>query len=159
LRNTPKSTEQVTIDPSGEWSLASKSETEKKRKSFHPSSSDDDDDDDIIEIPDIRIKTLKNEVGLARPTSLSSTPLPLSRQSSYSITTPRQPSSSNKRPISEVIDLISDDDDDEPIRPAAKRHANYDTPTNMQRQVYRPSNGGSANYGTSDTYGGWAPGS
>jgi E3 SUMO-protein ligase PIAS1 len=155
LENTPKSTEQVTIKPSGEWSLASKSESEKKRKSYHPSSSDD--DDDIVEIPDIRIKSLKNESGLARSSSLSSTPLPLSRQSSYSTIPPRQPNSSNKRPISEVIDLISDDDDEEPIRPLAKRHANFETPTSMQRQGFRPPNGGSTNYGGSDDYVAWAP--
>jgi E3 SUMO-protein ligase PIAS1 len=98
-----RNTDQVTIQPSGEWS------TEKDVKPKH-NGHHDDSDDDLIEIPDYRVQAIKTEAA-PTPTSLSTPPLP-SREASSA------PRSAQKRK-SEVVDLTLSDDD-EPVRPTKK---------------------------------------
>lgn len=103
ILNKARNTDQVTIQPSGEWS------TEKDVKPQH-NSHDDDSDDDLVEITDYRVQAIKSEAA-PTPTSLSTPPLP-SREASMA------PRTGQKR-TSEVVDLTLSDDD-EPVRPAKK---------------------------------------
>ncbi|KAJ4366889.1 E3 SUMO-protein ligase pli1 [Neocucurbitaria cava] len=116
ILNKARNTDQVTIEPSGEWST--EKDTPPKRNGFN--ATEDDSDDDLVEIPDYRIRAIKSEAA-PTPTSLSTPPLP-SRETS---TAPR---SGNKR-TSEVVDLTLSDDD-EPVRPTKKvavRRSGVDT--------------------------------
>ncbi|RYN40786.1 hypothetical protein AA0113_g9051 [Alternaria arborescens] len=107
-----RNTDQVTIQPSGEWST--EKDVKPKQNGHH-----DDSDDDLIEIPDYRVQAIKTEAA-PTPTSLSTPPLP-SRETS---TAPR---SAQKRK-SEVVDLTLSDDD-EPVRPTKK--VAYTTPNSL----------------------------
>jgi len=124
LTNTPKSVDQVTIEPDGTWSQF----TKKAASPPHFSSASGDDDDDIVEIKDSRVTALKTgSNGSGTPTSVQSmdTPPGSSREPSSSAGPPKQ--SNGKRPASAVIDLTLSDDDDEPIARPAKR-VQYGTP-------------------------------
>lgn len=115
---TPKSVDQVTIEPNGTWSQFSKKPISPPQFS---SASGEDDDDDIVEIKDNRVTALKNgSVASGTPNSFqsSNTPPGSSREPSSSV----GPQKSNgKRPASAVIDLTLSDDDDEPLARPAKR--------------------------------------
>jgi E3 SUMO-protein ligase PIAS1 len=78
-----------------------------------PDGDGEDDDDDIVELPDTRVSSLKQQA--AYPASFARTPPHSSRESPASSAT--RP---NKRPASEVIDLTLSDDDDAPL-PKVKR--------------------------------------
>lgn len=118
LDNTPKSVESVTIDVDGRWSVA----VEASNSPMPDTDDEYDDHDDIIEISDSRVSRIKGEI---TPSSVS----PIARSSREPSSIPRG-SISNKRPISQVIDLtLSDDDDDDP-RPA-KRMSSFLTPSSM----------------------------
>lgn len=118
LNKTKSSLEQVTVEPDGNWSTATKTETPKFPR---PMAFGSDDDDDLVEIRDDRVAQLKN--------GNSSTPQPMLS----GIKTPdsnsfdREPSSasrrqSSKRPVAEVVDLtLSDDEDDMPQRPMKRQ--------------------------------------
>jgi E3 SUMO-protein ligase PIAS1 len=113
-----RNADQVTIQPSGEWSTDS-DPSPPRRNGY--SAQDDSDDDELVEISDYRdrVTAIKSEAA-PTPVSLSTPPLP-SRETS---TAPR---SNNKRP-SEVVDLTLSDDD-EPPRPAKK--VAYHTPSSL----------------------------
>jgi E3 SUMO-protein ligase PIAS1 len=115
ILNKARNTDQVTIQPSGEWS------TEKEANPKHNGHNEDhdDSDDDLIEIPDYRVQAIKTEAA-PTPTSLSTPPLP-SRETS---TAPR----SGQKRKSEVVDLTLSDDD-EPVRPTKK--VAYTTPNSL----------------------------
>jgi E3 SUMO-protein ligase PIAS1 len=113
ILNKARNTDQVTIQPNGDWSI--QKEASPKRNGY---GADDDSEDDIVEIPDYRVRAIKSEAA-PTPTSLSTPPLP-SRETS---TAPR---TSNKRK-SEVVDLTLSDDE-EPVRPTKK--VAYTTPNN-----------------------------
>lgn len=116
ILNKARNADQVTIEPSGEWST--EKDTPQKRNGY--STHDDyESDDEIQEISGFRVRSIKNEAA-PTPTSLSTPPLP-SRDSS---TAPR---SANKR-NSEVVDLTLSDDD-EPPRPTKK--VAYGTPNSV----------------------------
>ncbi|KAI4612199.1 hypothetical protein J4E83_007750 [Alternaria metachromatica] len=106
ILNKAQNTDQVTIQPSGQWST----EKDEKPKQNGHNGHHDDSDDDLIEIPDYRIQAIKTEAA-PTPTSLSTPPLP-SRETS---TAPR----SGQKRKSEVVDLTLSDDD-EPVRPTKK---------------------------------------
>ena len=89
IHSTPKSTDQVIVEPDGAWKLQPQNSTK------HNSPSDDDEDIVIVNKSNGSIKM--------------DTP---------NLTAP----SSNKRPISVVIDLTSDDD--EPARPVKRQISN-----------------------------------
>ncbi|PGH13193.1 hypothetical protein AJ80_06439 [Polytolypa hystricis UAMH7299] len=116
LQSTPSSLDQVTVEPNGEWSQPDEENTLGTGQNMTPNGDDDDDDDDdLVEVTHPR---LKQEPGSA-PLTLMSTPSAQSREPSSVSSVPRP--SSNKRPASQVIDLtLSDDDDDEPPRPAKR---------------------------------------
>jgi E3 SUMO-protein ligase PIAS1 len=126
ILNKARNTDQVTIQPSGEWS------TEKEVKP-NPNGHHDDSDDDLIEITDYRVQAIKTEAA-PTPTSLSTPPLP-SRETS---TAPR----SGQKRKSEVVDLTLSDDD-EPVRSTKK--VAYTTPNSfpdLPRRYQLPPLGG-----------------
>ncbi len=115
LKATPKSVDQVTIEPNGTWSQNTKPASPKRPNG---AAHGDSDDDDLVEIKDTRVASFKNEA-ISTPSAFARTP-PLShREPSATSATSR--ASTGKRPIEQVIDLtFSDNDDEEPTR-APKR--------------------------------------
>lgn len=116
LANTSRSVEQVTIEPSGEWSTELKTNNSNQGV---PSLSDD--DDDLIEITDrggqtsSGIKSEGSPNGVKGRNGVSNgiqngTPIP-TRTAAMPKSTP------NKRGASAVIDLTLSDDDDAPPPP------------------------------------------
>ncbi|KAF2203440.1 hypothetical protein GQ43DRAFT_265304 [Delitschia confertaspora ATCC 74209] len=126
LDSVPKGTEQVTIEPNGKWSQGNKTENQVSRNSAQSAKEEDGSDDDLIEIPDYRVTTIKNE-SLSTPQSMTRTPPISSRDSS---TAPR----TGAKRKSEVIDLTLSDDD-EPPRPAKK--VAYNTPNSLPDSSFR----------------------
>ncbi|KAF8471940.1 PINIT domain-containing protein [Kalaharituber pfeilii] len=120
LDATPKSVDSVTVDPNGNWSVASQ---RSPSADVEPNS----DDEDIIEIQDSRQAKRVDPVSVASPVNTGS----------QEATAPR---SASKRPIAQVIDLTLSDDD-EPPRPP-KRTAQLQTPSSSSsidgRQMHRP---------------------
>lgn len=102
LDSTPQSVDSVTVDPDGNWSVAS------QRSPSADLGPNSDDDEDVIEIQDSR------SVRKFDTPSQAGTP---SNRGNSQDTAQR---SSSKRPISQVIDLTLSDDDDEPPRPAKR---------------------------------------
>lgn len=121
LKSTGEDVEQVAIEPNGKWSLNCDSESP---PGANGTSSATDEDEDIVEIKGSRVSLLKDQTPHTSNNSqnLSATPLSTSREPSTASGGVR---STNKRPISQVIDLtFSDEDDDEPPRPAKRQFAN-----------------------------------
>ena len=110
-----RNTDQVTIQPSGEWST----EKDVKPKHNNHHHHDDDSEDDLVEISDYRVQAIKSEAA-PTPTSITTPPLP-SREPS---TAPR----SGQKRTAEVVDLTLSDDD-EPPRPTKK--VAYTTPNSI----------------------------
>ncbi|ETS85730.1 hypothetical protein PFICI_03755 [Pestalotiopsis fici W106-1] len=118
LDRTHEDTEQVTIEPNGEWRTEGRSEPEPKRarhSGAHTIASIKvDDDDDVVALDDYsppanqRIKTPSQ--------SMNGTP----SNNAHANGSTSTPSGSRKR-TAEVIDLTLSSDDDEPIRPQPKR--------------------------------------
>ena len=115
LRKTPKTVDQVTIEPTGKWSTKTEAQSSPKTSNRDASS---DADDDLIEIQEVpRVSSIKTE-GPHEPNMLRTPPFS-SREPSTS--SGPQASVSNKRPAPQIVDLtLSSDEDDEPIR-APKR--------------------------------------
>lgn len=120
LNGTSRSVDQVTIDPLGVWSVADKSEPASKGRSSMNFGADS--DDDLVEIVDDRLQALKNGGNSSTPQPATPT-LSIPGSGSFH----REPSTSSsirrpssKRPAAEIVDLISDDDE-EPVRPAKKQ--------------------------------------
>jgi E3 SUMO-protein ligase PIAS1 len=133
LDSVPKGTDQVTVEPNGEWS--NEKENPKARNSGYGYDQSPESDEDLVEIPDYRVSAIKNEA--YTPQSLSRTPPLSSREAS---TAPR---TGSKRG-SEVVDLTLSDDD-EPARPAKK--VAYTTPSSFpdpSRRYQVPSFGSSS---------------
>ena len=112
LKRTPKSVDQVIVEPTGEWSQTSEAGSSSRPNGTHASS----DDEDLVEIKDMpRVAAVKSE---AAGSSIR-TPPTSSREQSASSAPP--PSAGDKRPRGQVIDLtFSSDEDDQPPR-APKR--------------------------------------
>lgn len=110
LDSTPKSVDSVTVDPHGNWSVASQ-----RSPSAEPGANTDD-DEDIIEIQDSRSTKRVESINIVTPAR--------SREDTV-------PRSSSKRPISQVIDLTLSDDD-EPARPAKRTVGQFfQTPSSL----------------------------
>lgn len=139
LQNTSKSTESVDVAPDGKWTVIDQGEDD--NRSAEPqkrAAYDNDSDDDVIEIEDTpkrksdttgHVKTERN----LTPVLAQQTP-PISRETS--MVAPRSNGTGNKRP-SAVIDLTgSDDEEDEPPRPAKRantsQNTSYNTPASLQ---------------------------
>lgn len=125
LAKTSRRTDQVTIEPNGVWSNNEKSASP---LNGGPYSSDD----DLIEIKDSRVTALKNPGTPVLSMRSMGTPTSVSREVSASLPGPPRLSTSAKRPASAVIDLtLSDDEDEEPVRPAKRQFTGFDTPQSM----------------------------
>ncbi|KAL8737941.1 MAG: hypothetical protein Q9181_001204 [Wetmoreana brouardii] len=111
LMSTPKSVDQVTVEPDGKWSQIAEAET------LHKGGQDSsDDDEDLVEIKDPpRLAAVKNETINGR-SSMMTPPTSSREQSSSSV------HAAAKRSMSAVIDLTSDDDEEE-TRRSSKRPA------------------------------------
>jgi len=153
LRNTPRSVEQVDVEPSGEWRIiredgdrSSGGAGRKPRASY-----DDDFDDDLIEVPDPGNK-LVNGVQQQNPTSVTLTPMtafntpPLSsREPSVVQSTTsghHPPGAGDKRQSGVMIDLTisSSDEDEDPPRPAKRHQPSAPPPQNHDYQKTVPVN-------------------
>ena len=111
LKSTPKSIDQVTIEPNGTWSQTT-GVVPSPRSSNGRTSSDG--EEDLVEIRDLpRLASVKAEV--SREPGLMRTPPISSREQSTS--SAQLPPSGNKRSAGQVVDLtLSSDEDDEPPR-------------------------------------------
>ncbi|RAH42998.1 Zn-finger transcription factor [Aspergillus brunneoviolaceus CBS 621.78] len=116
LRLTPSDTEQVIIEPDGKWSHLNLEDIEKAGKATSAT-----EDDDLIEIKEPGISPIKQESFSAVNLTLQQTPL---KSREPSATSSAVPSSMNKRPAAQVIDLTGSDDDDDgddlPVRPTKR---------------------------------------
>ncbi len=128
LKSTPKSVDQVTIEPNGHWSQTAGNDPSPPRTSNDHASSDG--DEDLVEIQDMpRVASVKSEA--TREPGLMRTPPISSREQSSSSAPP--PTSNNKRPVSQVVDLtLSSDEDEEPPR-AAKRQVTHKSSSALPR--------------------------
>ncbi|KAI9790356.1 MAG: SUMO ligase siz1 [Peltula sp. TS41687] len=154
LNSTPKSLEQVTIEPNGEWSQITAPSPSAARPNDNSTmiqaSTIDDDDDDLLEII-VKSNGINNHHS---KTSTPSAPKRLLGTPSLSGSVSR--STSNKRPVGSVIDLtLSDDEVDRP-RPA-KRQATMDKPNTPSAggMLSVTSGSGGATNGTVNGSGGW----
>ncbi|OBT48296.1 hypothetical protein VE00_01170 [Pseudogymnoascus sp. WSF 3629] len=115
ITNTPRSVDQVTIEPDGKWSTNTRTPSPSKGNQDF----DIEGDDDIIEIKDSKFLSIRNH---STPGTSASTP-PTSLYSREPSTAMSAPRPSNKRPASSVIDLTLSDEDEEPISRAPKRQS------------------------------------
>ena len=116
LKSTPKSVDQVTIEPDGKWFHTPGGAPSPLRTNGRTSS---DGEDDLVEIRDMpRLASVKTE--FTRELGLMSTPPISSREQSTSSAAPPN-QSSNKRSVGQIVDLtLSSDEDDEPQRPVKR---------------------------------------
>ena len=111
LKSTPKSVDQVTIEPNGKWSM---NPVVKPSRRPHDGRTSSDDEEDLVEIQEpSRVASIKYENNHEPGTPWS--PPISSREPSTSsgpLTT-----SNNKRSASQIVDLtLSSDEDEEPIQ-------------------------------------------
>ena len=120
LKSTPRTVDQITIEPNGRWSQTSASDpTPPRTSNGHASSSDD---GDLVEISDMpRIAAVKQVA--PHDSRFMSTPPVLSREQSQFSAIP--PVSNNKRSAGQVVDLtLSSDEDEDPPRSAKRQASN-----------------------------------
>ena len=111
LKSTPKSVDQVTIEPNGTWSQTAGGAPSPRTSNGRTSS---DGEEDLVEIRDLpRLASVKTEV--SREPGLMRTPPISSRE--HSTSSAPLPPPSNKRSAGQVVDLtLSSDEDDDPPR-------------------------------------------
>ncbi|KAF7944459.1 hypothetical protein EAE96_010851 [Botrytis aclada] len=123
LQNTSRSVDQVTVEPEGQWKLYNRPDNISSRPGV-ASSDFSDDDDDLIEVspggrkastPITKNGTSNGTLNQAQSTRDSLSAAPSNRSN------PLSSSIGGKRPISEVIDLCSSDDEESPARPPPKK--------------------------------------
>lgn len=117
LTNTPRSTEQVTIEPDGNWLLPALPQSEEQTRP-QPEASFIEDDDLVVGQVSSR---QSNTATPNRPGYVFGTPAQGSSREGSSIAAPR---SSSKRAAAEVIDLTLSDDDDADVRPVKRPNTN-----------------------------------
>ena len=111
--------EQVTIEPNGQWTPVLPGDNLNQNRGSGQRDSSEEEEEDLVEIADPpRLTSIKNEAAAFSPTSMTHTPPASSREQSIGSA---HIANSSKRPISQVIDLVSSDDED-PVR-APKRQA------------------------------------
>ena len=137
LKRTPKNTEQVVIEPDGQWHLQDTNTISPSAKGAQsPNTPDDDDDEGIIEIRDPgsvasdRVTMLRAESRLPTLNTTIRTPPTSSREQSIASSSAQR---STKRPAGEVIDLTLSDDDDDGARPAKIKRPSMSSHTNPFR--------------------------
>ncbi|KAF2657389.1 hypothetical protein K491DRAFT_741916 [Lophiostoma macrostomum CBS 122681] len=132
LQSVSKSTDQVTIEPNGEWHHTQPGNDQTPRTNGYGNgyadSYDEDSEEDLVDITDSRsrVSAIKSEA-VPTPQSLARTPPLSSREASSA------PRTGSKR-TSEVIDLTLSDED-EPSRPAKK--VAYSTPSSLSDPLHR----------------------
>ena len=111
LKSTPKSVDQITIEPNGTWSQTAGGALSPRTSNEQTSS---DGEEDLVEIRDLpRFASVKTEV--SREPGLMRTP-PISSREQSTASAPLPPPS-NKRSAGQVVDLtLSSDEDDDPPR-------------------------------------------
>lgn len=130
LDKVSRSTDQVTVEPNGEWRNEKEPQTASRQSNGsaygYGAYDDEDSEEELVEIPDYRISAIKSEA-VPTPQSLPSirTPPAPSREASSA------PRTGSKR-TSEVIDLTLSDDDE----PRPKKVA-YSTPNSVSDQMRR----------------------
>ena len=117
LKSTPKSIDQVVIEPNGKWSQTTGSAPSPPRTNGRTSS---DGEDDLVEIQDMpRLAPVKREA-THEPGPMRTPPIS-SREQSFSSAVAPIPSNNN-RSSGPIVDLtLSSDDEDEPPRPAKRQ--------------------------------------
>ncbi|OLN81581.1 E3 SUMO-protein ligase pli1 [Colletotrichum chlorophyti] len=135
LANTPKSLDQVTIEPDGQWRVTSTQDA--NRSNNDGRSSLDDDDDDDFEISEVSVVRGRNFETPNRSVASTATPTTtvMSRESSA---LPRGLGSiSGKRPHAERVTIdLTLSDDDEPAAPPPKRQQLQPPTTNNYTNGY-----------------------
>lgn len=135
LQSTSPDVEQVTIEPNGTWHSDKTDDQKGQNGHTHAGA-----DDDLIEIGDFQLNFKREET--TESASLLATPIAQARSNRISSV----PKSSQKRPPPQVVDLTgSDDEDDQPVRPA-KRQAFGDLLSRRDSQISFAANG----YATED---------
>ena len=129
LKSTPRSVDQITIEPNGQWSQTSQacgSVSSPSRGVNGRSSSDV--EEELVELDDVpRLASAKSEA--TREPSMTRTPTAFSRNSFVSPAPPQGSSSSNKRSAGQVVDLtLSSDEEDSPPRPTKHHRTSGDPP-------------------------------
>ena len=128
LKSTPKSVDQVTIEPNGTWSqtagVAPSPRTSNRRTSS-------DSEEDLVEIRDLpRLASVKTEI--SREPGLMRTP-PISSREESTSSAPLLPSS-NKRSAGQVVDLtLSSDEDDDPPRGPKRQQLAHKSSNSLAR--------------------------
>jgi len=123
LKSTPKSTEQITIEPDGTWRQGAPTEDFRipmsllKRKP--PESWDY---EDLVDITDHRITDLKGDSS-STSQSHARTPLTTSSREASTAASTAPRSNGSKRAADDIIDLTLSDDDDEPPHRPMKRQS------------------------------------
>ncbi|KAL8791435.1 MAG: hypothetical protein Q9213_000051 [Squamulea squamosa] len=131
LKSTPRSVDQVTVEPDGKWSRISEDDLPAR-----PGRDSSSDDEDLVEIKDPpRVTAVKNE--MTNSSISMRTPPTSSREQSTTSSVP--PSSIGaKRSVSAVIDLTSDDDEEslrqskKPATPAYLATPTYQSSANFR---------------------------
>ncbi|MCJ1353067.1 MAG: SUMO ligase siz1 [Icmadophila ericetorum] len=128
LKFTPRSIEQVTVEPDGKWLQVSPSDNLVKNNGHGGDYSSG--EEELIEIHDKSRPTMIKDENLLTPASMTRTPPYSSREHSLGSTAPRP--SNGKRTINQVIDLTaSDDEEQQPVR--AKRPTISNETINLPR--------------------------
>ncbi|PNS18623.1 hypothetical protein CAC42_5162 [Sphaceloma murrayae] len=136
LQKTPKSVDQVKVEPEGEWQEIKQDDGGDRNGD---QSHDEDSDEDLVEIvpPGGGVPIKKDPTASVTPGVAQHTPPLSSREpSAPQMSASRQTKSGAQKRTSAVIDLtLSDDEDDDPPRRPHKRPAainSYNTPASMQ---------------------------
>jgi E3 SUMO-protein ligase PIAS1 len=136
IANTSSSTDQVTIEPNGEWRQLKADD--RNGKSQEKQNNNMKKQSQVFTLDDDDVVAYRPSVNRAGSVSTSyNTPEASSRAPSTSISTgPRQ---NKKRPADDVVDLTldSDDADEEPRRPV-KRQSTLPSMTNSSTSLFRP---------------------
>ena len=135
LQSTSRNTEQVTVEPTGEWHAVGIERTGQRS----PSADDDEDDDaDLVEVQEpMKLPSVRQNSIIHQNTHLQTPPISASSREQSSSSTRPTPTGS-KRPAAQTIDLTLSDDDDPP-RPPPKRQMTSNP--NLTPAPYMPSSG------------------
>ncbi|KAM7201041.1 E3 SUMO-protein ligase pli1 [Naviculisporaceae sp. PSN 640] len=122
INGTPESVEQATIEPNGNWVLPGGARKSTRSESVGLLDDEDFCISDMFATPTASASTPRAPGGSVTSGARNYLDTPSNNGSRGSSAVPKSTASSNKRPVSEVIDLTLSDDD-EPPRPA--KRANY----------------------------------
>ena len=148
LNSTSRDTEQVTVEPSGEWHPVGLQQAGQRSPSV-----DEEDDEDLVEVSEPSRLSSTRQPSIALPNTYLRTP-PVSASSREQSTSSAQRSSAgSKRPAAQTIDLTLSSDEEQP-RPPPKRQMtsnptmspSLEPPTHRPIMPHRPSTMNSSGY-------------